>query len=86
MKYEVRLTQIRSTHNNVRTPKIDGVCQHLPEVGQFFIMVGPPLDPAASQRYLRTSYVQRVEEDEENVYFFDTENSRYKLEVLETYN
>jgi hypothetical protein len=78
----IKLTQLASTHNNVRTKEIIGKCVLLPLEGKRFTMTSEPLDPTKTLRVVTTSIIQSIYEDGE-VYYFETENSNYKLEVLE---
>ena len=78
----VELTQISSSHNNVRTKKIVGECMSLPTEGKTFLMFASPLDVDRDVRILHTSELKSVRE-EDNIYYFKTQNSEYKLEILE---
>jgi len=77
---DVELTQISSEHNNVRTKKIVGECASLPIEGKTFLMFSEPLDPSKNIRMLHTSKIKSVRK-EGNIYYFETQNSKYKLEV-----
>lgn len=77
---KVRLHKIHSVHNNLRTNVITGATDALPTVGEDFIMTAPPLDTTAGVRYIRTTPVLSVSED--NGILFSTCNSTYRLELL----
>jgi hypothetical protein len=84
---DVKITQIESTHNNVRTKTIEGKCQHLPEVGYCFAMMAEPLDPSKMFRHFVTTPVKSVvikdiRSKEGHVYLFETQNSRYELRLM----
>lgn len=82
MSDKVRLTQLSSTHDRVRTKEIEGTTAILPRVGETFVMFGEPLEIDAGVRVLWTSEIQEVEQPERGVWIFRTENSTYKLELL----
>lgn len=85
-----KLTKIRSTHSNLRTDEILGETLCLPVAGMCFVLdsdaLSPiPVDMPEGSYYLRrimTTPVQSVERME-NEYLFVTENSTYKLELLD---
>lgn len=79
---DVELTQISSSHNRVRTKKIIGECASLPVEGQTFLMFADPLDTSKSVRMLHTSKLKSVRK-EDSTYYFETQNSEYKLKVTE---
>lgn len=84
MTYKVKLTKIKSTHSNLRTDTVEGVTYGLPEVGKGFTMFGEPLDPnVGNMRGVYTTEI-KVCDRTGNEFMFVTENSTYKLEVLET--
>lgn len=76
--YEVKLTKVRSNHQNLRTDVIEGACIDLPTVGKGFVLVGEGLE--FGNRLVTTTPVEKVEQME-NEYLFHTRNSTYKLEV-----
>lgn len=83
MTWKVRLTKISSTHNNLRTDSIEGEAAYLPAIGLPFVMFGDALTPNGVHRMVMTTNVQIILEDNEGgVIEFDTENSKYKLELL----
>lgn len=79
--YEVRLTKIKSNHQNLRTDVIEGVTQELPVLGSSFRLIGESLTPGMDARFVHTTEIQFVEKMG-NGYIFNTANSTYKLEVL----
>jgi hypothetical protein len=83
MTYQVKLTKIKSTHNNLRTDVIEGKTFKLPEVGDSFAMFGEPLTEGFDTRAVYTTEI-KVCDRQGNEFMFVTENSTYKLEVLET--
>lgn len=81
--YKVKLTKIKSSHNNLRTDEIEGETEHLPEVGRSFILKAEPLENLeANFRSVYTTEIEHVEKHE-NGYRFNTKNSIYHLEVLD---
>lgn len=81
MEYNVRLTKIKSNHQNLRTDVIEGVAIELPEKGKNFTLVGPPFVDGANCRVVTTTEIQSIE-CLDSEYLFHTLNSSYKLEVL----
>jgi len=80
----VKLEQIESSHNNVRTKEMEGKCTHIPEVGYGFIIFGKSLTPGLPFRRISTSEIQEcsyVEKDRK--FLFQTLNSKYELTVLD---
>jgi len=82
VSYKVRLTKIKSNHNNIRTSTVEGVTYKLPEVGDTFTLFAEPLDPHFDLRGVYTTEVKLVERIG-NEFQFSTANSTYKLELLE---
>jgi len=78
----VILTKIRSNHSNLRTDVIEGETPALPNIGDDFILFSKSLDPKGAIRMVQTTNVKFVEQIG-NTYQFNTENSVYKLEVLD---
>lgn len=64
----------------IRTHTTDGHCYDLPTVGKSFEMFSDPIDKNASCRWITTSTVQKVTQDESCV-IIETMNSTYKLEI-----
>ncbi len=79
--FNVKLTQIESTHNIVRTKITEGKTHSLPEVGQPFQLFADPLQKGYDYRDIRTSYVQSVVQDK-NGFTFKTLNSTYRVELI----
>ncbi len=79
---DVKITQLSSNHNRVRTREIVGECSHHPVEGKTFLMFAEPIDKSKSVRMLHTSKLKSVRK-EDNTYYFKTQNSEYKLEVME---
>ncbi len=79
--FNVKLTQIESTHDIVRTKITEGKTYALPTVGECFQLFADPLDKSMGYRDLRTSYVQSVVEDK-NGFTFKTLNSTYRVELI----
>jgi hypothetical protein len=69
-----KLYRISSTHDNLRTPHVDGYYTDTPSVGQFFVMYADAIDPGADVRQIITSLVLEVDGP-----YFRTENSEYLL-------
>ena len=55
----------------------------LPEVGECLTVVAKPIDPEANIRLFRTSCVQAVDEADDGTLLVRTENSTYRVEVLQ---
>ena len=82
--YDCTLTQLESTHDNVRTRQIVGKCDELPTVGKMFYMTSEPLDPGYAVRLFKSSPVQDVLMTERvDTIRFRTENSQYVLRFKE---
>jgi len=77
---DVKITQLSSNHNRVRTREIVGECANLPVEGKTFLMFAEPIDKSKSMRMLHTSKLKSVRK-EDDTYYFETQNSEYKLEV-----
>ena len=85
--YRVKLTQISSNHNHVRTKTIEGHCINHPKIGKRFIMFAKPLDayteagiPTAF-RFFESSLIQEVWNvpPDLNTIHFKTLNSYYTV-------
>jgi len=86
MKYKVKLTKQKSTHNNLRTDEVSGFTFDLPTIGESFRMFADPLetqDPDAV-RIILTSPVRKIPVEVGENMLFETANSTYILEVEET--
>jgi hypothetical protein len=78
---DVKITQLSSNHNRVRTKRIVGKASILPREGKHFTMFAEPLDKSQDVRMLSTSRIKSVRR-EKDVIYFETENSKYKLEII----
>ena len=76
---KVKLTKIESTHSNLRTDTVEGMCTNLPEVGMSFVLWSEPLTTGHHYRQVATSPVQSVEVLSADVLRFKTLNSIYEL-------
>ena len=84
MKFEkVRVTSIENG-KALRNGIVEGEAL-LPEVGKCFCVTAPPLEPGHYYRVFKTSRVQEVDrvEGNDNVFLVKTENSVYRVEVVE---
>lgn len=80
---KVRLTLIRSNHQPLRQSPVEGETRALPTLRKPFKMLAPASDPKQKRRQIETTAVRAVCLDIEAVrWTFDTENSRYELELL----
>jgi hypothetical protein len=82
----VILEKIKSTHQRLRSDRIDGIAPGVPKVGECFYMGSSPIDPSADMRLVRTSPVKKVESKKgpiKTIYDFETENSTYCLTVYD---
>jgi hypothetical protein len=66
----------------VRTDIVEGTCVDYPIIGESFSMVSKSLTFGLDLRIVRTSTVKSIKE-EDNMVIFETENSTYKLIVIE---
>jgi hypothetical protein len=78
---KVRLSNISSNHTMLRTNRVEGVTESLPQKGSIFIMLAQALDPRFQLRRVNTSQIESVEVCE-GKYIFKTSNSVYELEIL----
>lgn len=76
----VKITQLSSNHNRVRTKETVGKAVRLPIEGKHFTLFAKPIDKSQDVRMLSTSRIKSVQE-EDGIYYFETQNSKYKLEV-----
>lgn len=84
----VKLIQLKSKSNTLRTKEIEGYCESFPVYGESFVMYGEPLKKEFKVRLIVTTPVRMLErkytkKTKKYSYIFDTENSTYKLEILE---
>lgn len=82
-KYKVKLSKIKSIHQNLRTDTIEGFTESLPKIDEDFKMFAESLTPEGDFRYVHTTEVCSIDFLDKNTYLFDTVNSKYKLEVLD---
>lgn len=83
--YHVLLKCLSSTHNRLRTERINGVTPQLPEKGEHFTIISKPLNKEASCRVVTTSPVRKLRVRRlfgKRVFIVDTEYSRYRLVVV----
>ena len=78
--HKVKLTKIKSNHDNLRTDEIEGETLELPEKGKSFQIYAPGL--VHGIRMVTTTEIQFVEKLG-NVYHFNTLNSIYQVVVLD---
>lgn len=84
IEYEgtLRREEVSSSSGIVRSSEVFGRFQ-LPEIGKRFSMVAKPFDKSLPKekavRMVSTSIVKRIEEDDNGVIHFWTENSKYTL-------
>ncbi len=82
----VILEKIKSTHERLRSDRVDGIAPGVPTVGQCFYMGSSPIDLTKDMRLVRTSPVKSVKETKsgsKTIYDFETENSTYRLTAWE---
>jgi len=79
--YNVTLTKVLGG-DRVRTDIVTGTCVDYPIIGESFAMVSESLTFGLDLRIVRTSTVKSIKE-EDNMIIFETENSTYKLIVIE---
>lgn len=77
MRYKVKLTKLKSNHNNLRTNEVDGYCHRLPILNQGFTMFAESLT-GAGVRTIQTTKVLELD-TLGNVITFRTRNSTYKV-------
>jgi hypothetical protein len=82
MKYQIKLTQLSSVHDRVRTKEIVGECATLPIEGETFMMFAEPIDKTKDVRWLHTTKIKSVKR-EGTTYHFETQNSKYMLGVTD---
>lgn len=79
--HHVRLTRVTSTHDRLRTDEVEGQCIGLPVIGRDFILIGKPLVEGYAFRFIQTTPVKSLKLENGSM-IFTTDNSTYKLEVL----
>lgn len=77
-----KLTKLSDNNNSLRTNEIDGEFLDLPESGFSFIIIGESLTKDMPSRRVTTSKIIYIHY-KNNVFHFQTINSKYKLEVYE---
>ena len=77
-----KLTRLGSTNDNLRTSDVVGSFAELPEVGKTFEMLADSLTAGCTCRYVGTSPVVTVG-NEDGKFLFTTQNSFYRLEIIE---
>jgi len=85
---KVKLTRIKSTHNNLRTKEVIGEIFELPAFEKPFIMFGKALTIENGTRIIETTPVKTLQKEFDSktrtfIYKFSTGNSVYELEILE---
>lgn len=81
----LRLTKIKSNHDNLAHSIYEGTTAHLPEVGESFVMTWWPLEAVrrlGNCQTLSTTDVREVKELSANKIVFTTKNSIYEIEIL----
>ena len=73
------LKKIISTHNNLRTPEIEGEFE-MPVIGECFELYGEGL--YWGTRIVQTTEVQEIKEISKDTLEFKTLNSTYNLEII----
>lgn len=79
--FKVKLTKIKSNHNNLRTDVIEGFCKKLPVLNEDFIMFSEGLEDPSAMRMIRTTKVLGIETSSSQEMYFTTRNSSYNLKV-----
>lgn len=81
--YNVTLEKIKSSHDNLRTNSINGICHELPLTGKRFkLFSNEVLTKDTLLRVITTSIVQEVVKNSDNEFTFTTENSEYTLKTM----
>ena len=81
--HKVKLEKVESSHNNLRTNSVTGVCIELPIVGKsFMLMSDEVLTASATVRVINTSIVKDVLKCANGDLSFTTENSTYLLKTM----
>lgn len=74
------LEKITSTHQNLRTPTMEGVFEEFPKVGETFKIYGEGLK--FGNRIIHTSTVVEILEEKKDYMIFKTLNSTYRVNLL----
>ena len=78
--FKGRLTKLSDNENAMRTEFMDGEFTELPKIGQGFEIFGEPLE-FGTTRQIYTSDVKDVTTVFDGLWIFETEFSKYKLEL-----
>lgn len=82
MKYHVKLTRVVNG-SALRTDEVEGFTNALPAHGKCFQMAGESLTPGGIARVVTTSPVVSTEGLDHDVLLVKTQNSTYRLDILE---
>jgi hypothetical protein len=85
---EAILTKVRSNHSRI-ADKYEGIVETLPKVGDSFILwnvweSGKEKRLSDAGTWLKTTPITSLVKLNDRVYEFDTKNSRYSLELIDT--
>lgn len=76
---KIKLTRIKSNHNNLRTDETTGHTHKLPDIGESLILFSEGITPNSMlPRYIHTTPILSIEG---NIY--KTRNSTYQIETIE---
>lgn len=67
----------------IRTSTVKGDCEGLPVLGESFVIIADAIQPGAMARRVNTSAVKGIEYELDGTITITTENSVYRLTVLE---
>lgn len=81
---KAKLIKIKSSHANLRTNEIKGDIDNLPTVGESFYISGKGIE--FGTRIITTTSVKNLEKIDDKTFKFNTKNSEYRLEILESIN
>ena len=79
----VRLTKLSDNKNAIRTSSVEGHLMEAPATGQGLCLHAPPIEEGFDVRVLLTSPVVKLVEEEQGTLKVYTENSVYRIEMLE---
>jgi hypothetical protein len=79
--FKIKLTKIKSNHNNLRTDTVEGWCRLLPVLNEQFVMFSEALESKEAIRMIRTTRVLGLEFSGKDEVYFTTRNSSYHLKV-----
>ncbi len=86
--FKVKLTRV-TNGSALRTNEVVGVTDQMPEVGLRFVMFAAPITEGAIGRLVETSPVKELVgsfgqvDEKPMMVLFETENSTYRIDVLE---